>query len=62
VASFLFSNAREPDDPKDRNNGRGNQQFGESGHAIALIAGGFGMVGIAQALRLLLLIYHQAPL
>jgi hypothetical protein len=30
--------------------------------AIAMIAGGFAMVGIAQALRLLLLIYHQAPL
>jgi hypothetical protein len=30
--------------------------------AIAMIAGGFAMVGIAQALRLLLLIYHQVPL
>jgi hypothetical protein len=30
--------------------------------AIAMIAGGFAMVGIAQALRLLLLIYHQTPL
>jgi hypothetical protein len=31
--------------------------------AIAMIAGGFSMVGIAQGLRLLLLIYHQgAPL
>jgi hypothetical protein len=30
--------------------------------AIAMIAGGFAMVGIAQALRLLLLIYSHAPL
>ncbi len=37
-------------------------EFTQYAVAIAMIAGGFAMVGIAQALRLLLLIYHQLPL
>jgi hypothetical protein len=40
---------------------RGDVDFRQYAVAIAMIAGGFSMVGIAQALRLLLLIYHQAP-
>jgi hypothetical protein len=41
---------------------RGDLDLRQYAVAIAMIAGGFSMVGIAQALRLLLLIYHQAPL
>jgi hypothetical protein len=45
-----------------QDNRRGDLDFRQYAVAIAMIAGGFAMVGIAQALRLLLLIYHQAPL
>jgi hypothetical protein len=45
-----------------QDNRRGDLDFRQYAVAIAMIAGGFGMVGVAQALRLLLLIYHQAPL
>jgi hypothetical protein len=45
-----------------QDNTRGDVDFREYAVAIAMIAGDFSMVGIAQALRLLLLIYHQAPL
>jgi hypothetical protein len=41
---------------------RGDLDFRQYAVAIAMIAGGFAMVGIAQALRLLLLIYNHAPL
>ena len=45
-----------------QDNPRGDLDSRQYAVAIAMIAGGFAMVGIAQALRLLLLIYHQAPL
>ena len=36
MTSFLFSDVRKPDGSEGRNNGRGNQQFGENrGHAYA---------------------------
>jgi hypothetical protein len=38
---------------------RGDLDFRHYAVAIAMIAGGFGMVGIAQGLRLLLLIYAR---